>query len=88
VFSERTLGQLLDITGFGFRQYFSFGGSYPSFALSLRFWAGEKLPSGRAQRFLRGLLESPPIRLGVAPYFYLVDRLRRGTALTACARRP
>lgn len=87
VFSQSTLGHLLDVTGFGFREFCCFGGSYPSFALSLRFWAGEKLPSGRARRLVRRLLESPAIRLAVAPAFYLLDRLRKSAALTACSQR-
>jgi len=87
VFSQSTLGHLLDVTGFGFREFGHFGGGYPSFALSLRFWAGEKLLSGRAQPLVWRLLESPPIRLAVAPAFYLLGRLGKSAVLTVSAQR-
>jgi hypothetical protein len=60
-------------------------GSYPTFALSLRFWAQEHF-STAAQERLWTLLNSAFMRVLVIPFFYLLDRLGKGTVVTAIAQ--
>jgi SAM-dependent methyltransferase len=85
LFSRRTLAMILAQTGFRVERIACTSGGYPTFALSLRFWARDHL-SIPAQERLRRILESLPVRLVVAPYFYLVDRLGKSTVVTVVAR--
>jgi SAM-dependent methyltransferase len=85
LFSKHTLGLMLARSGFRLEKMTCVSGSYLTFVLSLRFWARDHL-SARAQRWLRAILESLPARLATAPFFYLVDRLQKGTAVTVVAR--
>jgi SAM-dependent methyltransferase len=84
-FSLRTLRRLLRQTGFRMEQASSISGSYPAFALSVRFWAREHLPP-RAQKELRTAMESPFVRVATSPFFYAMDRLSLGTVVTIVAR--
>jgi SAM-dependent methyltransferase len=84
VFSIDTLKRILTRAGFDLEQITCISGSYPAFALSVRFWARDHL-SERGQRALRRVLDSLPIRLVTSPYFYLVDRLVKSTVATVTA---
>jgi SAM-dependent methyltransferase len=84
-FSLHTLGQLLKQTGFGIERAASISGSYAAFAISVRFWAQEYLPP-RAHKGLRKMMESLPVRVAMAPFFRLMDRLALGTVVTVVAR--
>lgn len=85
VFSEATLNQLLEVSGFTLRRTSCFSGTYPAFVLSLRFWARDHL-SPRAQIWARQVLEFLPVRLLVAPFFQIVDWLKKSTVLTVYAQ--
>jgi len=84
-FSMRTLRRLLRQTGFHLEQASSISGSYPAFALSVRFWAREHLPP-RAQKELRTAMDSLLVRVATSPFFYVMDRLALGTVVTVVAR--
>jgi hypothetical protein len=81
----RTLRQMLGQAGFHLERAASISGSYPTFALSVRFWAQERL-SPRAQGLLRRLLDSAPVRVIAGPFFYVMDHLTYGTVVTVVAR--
>lgn len=85
LFSRHTLKLMLAETGFRMERTACISGGYPVFALSLRFWAGQYL-SGMAQKRLQRILEALPVRLVVAPLFYLIDRLQKSTVVTVFAR--
>ena len=85
LFSQRTLRLMLARTGFRVQRMRCISGSYPTFALSVRLWAQEHL-SDAAQKRLGAVLNSALMRVLVIPYFYLMDRLGRGTVVTAIAR--
>ncbi len=85
LFSLRTLGLMLARTGFRVERTACLSGGYPTFVLSVRFWAQEHL-SAQAQKQLFRILNTLPVRLLVSPYFYLVDRLGKNTVVTVIAR--
>ena len=85
LFSRRTIALMLAQTGYRVERVACISGGYPTFALSLRFWARDHL-SMPAQKRLRRTLEALPVRLAVAPYFYLVDQLGKSTVVTVIAR--
>ena len=85
LFSMNTLERMLAQTGFRLERLACVSGSYPAFALSIRFWARDHL-SIRTQKWLRKVLESLVVRLVVSPYFYLTDRLVKSTVVTIIAR--
>jgi SAM-dependent methyltransferase len=64
-----------------------FYGSHAATMTSLMFLAEEHLGRGRAADLLRKALFSLPARIICAPYFVLIDRLRRGSNITAVFRR-
>jgi SAM-dependent methyltransferase len=84
-FSLRTLRQMLGQADFDLEHAASISGSYPTFSLSLRFWAQDHLPQ-HAQHKLRVVLDSLAVRAAVSPIFYLMDRLALGTVVTVVAR--
>jgi SAM-dependent methyltransferase len=85
VFSEATLKQLLEASGFTLQRTACISGTYPAFVLSVRFWARDHL-SPRTQRWVRRALESLPVRVLVAPFFRVVDWLKKSTVVTVYAR--
>jgi len=85
IFSETTLKLLLEISGFTIKRTSCISGTYPAFVLSVRFWARDHL-SPRAQGWIRRVLESLPVRLLVAPFFQVVDWLKKSTVLTVHAK--
>jgi SAM-dependent methyltransferase len=85
VFSRRTLDMMLARTDFRVARTDCVSGSYPAFVLSVRFWARQRL-SVPAQERLNRVLESLPVRLVVAPCFYVVDRLGKSTVVTIVAQ--
>jgi SAM-dependent methyltransferase len=84
LFSRHTLNLMLTSAGFRVARIACSSGGYTAFALSLRFWAGEHL-SATAQRRLYRVLETLPLRIAAAPYFYLVGRLGKNTFTTVVA---
>jgi SAM-dependent methyltransferase len=85
VFSEATLRRLLDVTGFTLARTACISGTYPTFVLSMRFWARDHL-SPLAQVWLRRVLESAVVRLLVSPFFLIVDKLKKSSVVTVYAR--
>jgi SAM-dependent methyltransferase len=84
LFSRRTIGLMLAQTGFQVERMACTSGGYLTFALSLKFWAREHL-SEAAQERLHRALGALPVRLAVAPLFYLVDQLGKSTVVTIVA---
>ena len=85
LFSQVTLEKMLARTGFRVQRMMCISGSYPTFALSVRFWAQERF-SVPVQERLPAVLGSALMRVLVIPYFYLMDSLGKGTVVTAVAR--
>jgi SAM-dependent methyltransferase len=85
LFSKHTLGLMLARTGFCVKETLCISGSYPTFVLSVRFWARQFL-SPTAQRLVRCALEALPTRLVTAPFFRLTDQLKKSTVMTIVAR--
>lgn len=84
-FSLRTLEQMLRQANLHMVYAASISGTYPTLALSLRFWAQEHLPQ-RACQALRTVLDSLFLRAAVSPFFWFIDRLALGTVVTVVAR--
>ena len=76
---------MLARTGFRVQRMSCISGSYPTFALSVRFWAQEHF-STAAQERLWTVLNSALMRVLVIPFFFLMDRLGKGTVVTAIAQ--
>lgn len=85
LFSRQTLSLMLARSGFHIEKTACMSGGYLTFALSMRFWARDRL-SARGQHWLRVLMESLPMRLVTAPLFYLIDRVQKCTVVTVVAR--
>lgn len=85
LFSQETMARILERTGFCIIRMMCISGSYPTFAISTRFWAQEHL-SDQAQERLWTILDSAPMRLLTIPFFWVVDRLGKGTVVTVVAR--
>jgi hypothetical protein len=76
---------MLGQTGFHLERASSISGSYPTFALSLRWWAQEHL-APRAQEKLRLMLDSLVVRVIAGPFFYVMDHLTLSTVVTVVSR--
>ena len=87
VFSGRTAEALLGKAGFQVAQTLCLSGSQPAFALSLGMLMDEKLSPPRLGQFAKAAVSHPLVRALTAPYFYLLDRLRRGPLLVIVARK-
>lgn len=85
-FSVATVQRLLETTGFKWYKAVCISGTYPTFVLSVRFWARDHLSPG-AQRWLVRILNLLPLRLVVAPWFRIVDWLRKSSVITVYARK-
>lgn len=88
VFDLRSLRNLLEKAGFTDLEMRCNIGSYPTFALSVRFWlTGRGLEPARRRRIMR-LLENPIARIATAPVFFLASMGLRGPLVTVTARKP
>ncbi len=85
VFSPATLKQMLESAGFILQRMACISGAYPTFVLSVRFWARDRF-SPRAQAWMQRVLELLPVRLLAAPFFQIVDRLKKSSVITVYAR--
>ena len=85
VFSPTTLRALLDKAGFLWREGTTGSGAYPTFLLSVDFWARARWPGRQGttatMRFLRGAL----MRAVTVPIFYLDSLYQRGPLLVVLA---
>lgn len=86
VFTLETLRQLLNTTGFKIEAAYCFYGRYTAFALSLQIWLHAQLRPSRLRRLLEAGLFLPIWRYVTLPYFWLIDRLKRGSIITIRAR--
>lgn len=84
-FSVATIRHLLEIVGFRWYKAACISGTYPTFVLNMRFWARDHL-SPVAQRRLARILGALPLRLIVAPWFRIVDWLKKSSVITVYAR--
>ncbi len=84
LFSKLTIERMLIDAGFRVKGMSCISGSYPAFALGVRFWVRERL-SSKGQKMVQGVLESWAVRLLVAPFFFFVDRMVKGTVVTVVA---
>ncbi|NNJ09835.1 class I SAM-dependent methyltransferase [Chloroflexales bacterium ZM16-3] len=64
-----------------------FYGSHAATATSLTFLIERVIGTGRLSAALRKLLFSPPARVLCAPYFMIIDRMRRGSNITTIYQR-
>jgi SAM-dependent methyltransferase len=87
VYSRHTLAAMLRTAGLQPQRFFCFYGRYTAFALSLRLLLREWLRDESARKKLDGLLFSPVWRFLFLPYFSLIDKLGRGTIVTAYAQK-
>lgn len=87
VFGLQSLRSLLERAGFTGLEMACNIGSYPTFALSVRFWLTARgVPPARRNRLMRAL-EHPAARLLTAPLFYLAGLGLRGPLVTVTARK-
>lgn len=82
VFPRSALEELLAKTGFKTVNTECFFGSHGAFVLSWRFLLEEKVSQRALREFLLWLSYTKLARLITFPYFYLVDKLRRGPVIT------
>lgn len=85
-FSVETVRHLLKLEGFRWHKAACISGTYPTFVLSVRFWARDHL-SPLAQRWLVRVLNMLPLRLIVAPWCRMVDWLKKSSVITIYARK-
>lgn len=83
VFSYRTLRMVVDRAGFHLADARCLYGSHAAAASSIRFWLRAHGSAGRRRDALERVLFSRATRLLTLPYFFVADRLRLSTALTA-----
>lgn len=86
VFSPTTVSRLLEKAGFGLLDMRDLSGNHPAWAISMQAWAGERWGPAVGQKVGRWL-QSMPLRLLLAPYFYGISAARLGTLLTVAAKR-
>jgi SAM-dependent methyltransferase len=87
VFSPTTLSNMLAQNRYAVLEHSCAIGSYPTFALSARFWLTGRRASGRVQRWANRILYHPLARLASAPLFYLSSHTLRGPLLVTVARK-
>lgn len=87
VFDRNTLRNLIEANGFRILEQSSRGGSYLTFALSVRFWLTARGNSPARVDTIYQLLTHPLLRLVTAPLFYLRDFGLRGPLLTITAEK-
>ncbi len=75
VFSRDTVNKLLAATGFRLVETRALYGSYAAAMTSLSFWLRDGRLSGRALAWVERALFFRPLRLALAPYFFIADRL-------------
>ncbi len=82
VFPRLALERLLSEAGFEIVRAGCFFGSHRAFVLSLQFFLEEKMPQGALRGGLLRLSYTKLARLVAFPYFWIVDKLRRGPVIT------
>ncbi len=82
VFPRPVLEKLLAKAGFKIVESGCFFGSHRAFVLSLQFFLEERIPHKALRRLLLRLSYTKLVRLVAFPYFYIVDKLRRGPVIT------
>jgi SAM-dependent methyltransferase len=87
VFDLQSLRNLLGAAGFSDLEMRCNIGSYPTFALSVRFWLTGRGVAPKWRKRVMRLLENPFARLASAPLFYLVSIGLRGPLVTVTARK-
>ena len=86
VWSRHTLSQLMEATGFRVLDSACFYGSYSAAASSMRFWLRDRLGHEGARRLLERVLFARATRLAFLPAFFVLDRWKKSSSLTAiCA---
>jgi 2-polyprenyl-3-methyl-5-hydroxy-6-metoxy-1,4-benzoquinol methylase len=87
VFSPTTLAAMLARAGLELVDRLNLAGNHHAWALSVQGWVGERWGARRGRR-VGAALQSMPVRLLLAPYFFAIGAARQGTQLTIVARRP
>lgn len=82
VFPIDFLARVLAQKGFRLLETRCLQGSHRAFALSVGFAIEEKVRGKRMQATINWVIYCLPVRLALAPLFYLVDRLKRGPVIT------
>jgi SAM-dependent methyltransferase len=86
VFDLQNLRNMLGAAGFTDLEMRCNIGSYPTFALSVRFWLTGRGVAPEWRRRIMRLLENPFARLASAPLFYFLSLGLRGPLVTVTAR--
>jgi SAM-dependent methyltransferase len=84
-FSRKTLGELLDKTGFSDLHWACFMPSYFAFSISLDRWLSYRSP-GLANP-LRKVMNFPGVRILFEPYFFTANQLGFGSVISVFARK-
>lgn len=87
VFNHDTLSRMLEANGFQLLELSTRGGSYLTFALSVRFWLTARGAQPDTVKSVYRLLTHPALRLITAPLFYLRDFGLHGPLLTITAEK-
>jgi SAM-dependent methyltransferase len=86
IFSRRTATRILDKGGFNLRWFHTGFGSYSACLISLRFWAGDAIPSPLLRRSLLALFGNPLARLALALPLRLTDEMGFGSEMMIVAQ--
>jgi len=87
VYSRHTLSAMLKAENLQPQKFFCFYGRYTAFALSLRLVWREWVHSERARKRWDQILFAPLWRFLFLPYFFLIDKLGKGTIVTVYAQK-
>jgi SAM-dependent methyltransferase len=82
VFSDDTVAALLARTGFRLAETRCLYGSYAAFMASVRFWLRDGRLAGRTLDWVERALFFRPLRLALAPLFFMADRLKLSSGPT------
>jgi SAM-dependent methyltransferase len=87
LFTHKVLTRLLAEAGFRVTARSHFTGRFGVLALSIRFWADERLRPDWLRRGVVGLATSLPARMAAMPYYAIADRLHQSSIVTLQAVR-
>jgi SAM-dependent methyltransferase len=87
VFSSITLGRLLKRANLLPERFFCFYGRYTTFALSLSMWFNAHVTAECRQKLWRDFVLLPIFRYITLPYFWIVDKLKRGAIISVVAKK-
>lgn len=87
VFSKAVIGRLLQETGWQMTHFVCITGRYWLFNLSLEQWLKNKVKNPKVRQAVMRMVRSLPARVVSLPYFWLVEKLGKGSVMTIIAKR-